>query len=44
MKFKLFVAINIPVAGMIIPDGKPGKFRYSRKTIINRNHIPYSDR
>ncbi|MEG0297313.1 MAG: hypothetical protein RR486_08195 [Clostridium sp.] len=36
--------IIIPAAGIIIPGGMPGTFRYSRKTIINMTIIPYCDR
>ena len=32
---------NMPAAGIIIPAGKPGKFKYSKKTITAKNIYPY---
>ena len=33
-----------PANGIIIPAGRPGKFKYSKNTIININNTPYCDK
>ena len=40
-KLYLLLAISTPMAGSITPPGNPGRFKYSRYTIKNKNIIPY---
>ena len=42
MKLTSVLATKSPAAGIIIPEGSPGRFKYSKNTIINKTIDPYS--